>query len=476
MASTSKRLFPIKLRAIGNSWTLIWKILIILVVFGFSALVGLTIGRPNSQIGLIAVGLPLGVLCVFFILKYLDLAPLIILFVAGFIPFGVSTGTGSKVMASLIVSCVYIGAWVLRMVGVEKKISITSSPVNRPLLGFVVVTVIATLWSNVFRDPDVRLTRTFPFVQAASALVMVVLPLSLLLVGNQVRSEKVLRWMIGLMLGIGALDIANRFLNLHLPVNAGGITPMWYAGLAVSLALFDQTLSRPKKITLFLLALFNVYLGFILHLDWLAGWLPTFIALGVICLLKSRKLFVVLAVIVAIFYFLNTTKIATDFQAEATGSGDTRLAAWVNNWRVTGQHFLFGTGPAGYAAYYMTYFPGDAMATHSNYIDIISQTGVVGLTLYMWLFGSLAWLGYRMQKRLRGRKDFISALAVTSFAGTIGCIVIMGFGDWLIPFAYTQTIAGFNYEVYSWIFMGTLVAMDGMVMNNSLSIRKGDIV
>jgi hypothetical protein len=36
----------------------------------------------------------------------------------------------------------------------------------------------------------------------------------------------------------------------------------------------------------------------------------------------------------------------------------------------------------------------------------------------------------------------------------------MGFGDWLFPFAYTQTIAGFDYAVYSWLFMGVVPLLD----------------
>jgi O-antigen ligase len=102
------------------------------------------------------------------------------------------------------------------------------------------------------------------------------------------------------------------------------------------------------------------------------------------------------------------------------------------------------------------------MATHSNYIDILAQTGVVGLGLFVWLFASLAWTGYKLCLRVRGRGDFTEGLANAAFAGTISCILAMAFGDWLVPFAYTQTIAGFDYAVYSWLFMGTILVLDRM--------------
>jgi hypothetical protein len=42
----------------------------------------------------------------------------------------------------------------------------------------------------------------------------------------------------------------------------------------------------------------------------------------------------------------------------------------------------------------------------------------------------------------------------------LGCIGMMALGDWLIPFAYTQTIAGFNHSVYCWLFMGLAFALE----------------
>jgi hypothetical protein len=42
----------------------------------------------------------------------------------------------------------------------------------------------------------------------------------------------------------------------------------------------------------------------------------------------------------------------------------------------------------------------------------------------------------------------------------------MMFGDWLFPFAYTQTIAGFDYIVPTWLFMGVILVLDRMTVDN----------
>jgi O-antigen ligase len=157
---------------------------------------------------------------------------------------------------------------------------------------------------------------------------------------------------------------------------------------------------------------------------------------------------------------MNTTTITADIDRENQESGQTRLAAWVQNWIITQDHLVFGTGPAGYAVYYMTYFPRNAMATHNNYIDIFSQLGLVGLVFYLSFFVLVVWSGFRLCQRLRGRGDFVEALAQAALAGSVGCLVINAFGDWLIPFAYTQGIRGYDYAAYNWIFLAVIPVLE----------------
>jgi hypothetical protein len=43
----------------------------------------------------------------------------------------------------------------------------------------------------------------------------------------------------------------------------------------------------------------------------------------------------------------------------------------------------------------------------------------------------------------------------------------MGLGDWMFPFVYTQTIAGFDYAVYSWVLLGAMVALSSIYQESS---------
>jgi O-antigen ligase len=107
----------------------------------------------------------------------------------------------------------------------------------------------------------------------------------------------------------------------------------------------------------------------------------------------------------------------------------------------------------------MSYFPTEATASHSNYIDIIAQTGIVGSFFIAWFFIAQVRGGLRLHRELEGRGDFAESLTVAVLAGTAGCVIAMALGDWLLPFAYTQGIIGFDAAMFNWLFMGSLWAL-----------------
>jgi hypothetical protein len=347
------------------------------------------------------------------------------------------------------------------MLAVDKQLRLEPSRTNAPLLGFLLTAVISYVWSNAFRDPLVVVWRTWPFVQLGGLAVMILLPGAFLFAANTISEVRWLHWLCCLMVGIGALSLIDRVLPTNLSfINIGGLFSLWFVSLTYAQALFNGRL--PLWLRLILLGLTGswMYIYFVARVTWLSGWVPPLAALGTISLLKSRTLFLVILLVLAVYVGLNWDYYAgTVLEREAAESGYTRLAAWEHNWRVTGKHLLFGTGPAGYAAYYMSYFPTEAMATHSNYVDILSQTGIVGLFFSLWFFGALGWTGYKLRVRLKGRRDFQEAFAAATLAGWMGCILAMGLGDWMFPFVYTQTIAGFDTAVYSWILLGGIVTL-----------------
>jgi hypothetical protein len=426
---------------------------------------GFVAPRVSPELVLIAVVAPPVVLLA---LSQLEYGVLAIILTAAFVRFSLSTGTESPVVASLLMTAIFIALWVTRMLVVDKKLHLKPSSTNVPLLAFVLTTVISYVWSNAFRDPLVVVWRTWPFVQLGSLGVMILLPGAFLLTANSISEVRWLKLLYWSMILVGVLSLVPFFSHIKLSfLNVRGLFSLWFVSLTYAQALFNKKLSTWLRLSLFGLLGIWMYAYFVTQVTWLSGWVPPLAAIATISLMKSKRLFLIFMILMAIYVGLNWGHYTNTMSAEYEISGLTRLAAWEHNWRVTGKHVLFGTGPAGYAAYYMSYFPGEAMATHSNYIDILSQTGIVGLFFWLWFFAVLGWTGYKLYMRLKGTADFSEGWANATLAGWVGCIVAMGLGDWVLPFAYTQGIAGFDYAVYSWVLLGGMAALSSIYQGES---------
>jgi O-antigen ligase len=464
MATVSQNKFglplPARIRsAVERYQTRLIRLAIVLGVLVAAFVLGYVAAKKNPLYALLVALVPVLLIGLDRVVRRRQLGPLVILLAALFVPWSLPTGTESRLVISLVLTTLFVTIWVLQML-VEQHLRLETSVVNAPLLGFMGVTAFSLIWSNVYRDPLVLTWKSFPIVQIASAFVMIMLPGAFLLVANQVHDLRLLKSLTAMMLLAGGLGLIRQYSNVNLPVNTGGLFSMWIITLSTGLAFFNRQLSWKVRGLLLALAAAWIIWGVALHISWLAGWLPGLVAFGVLCFIRSKKLTLVLILLLLAVVVVKWDYFDNALHQESQISGITRLVAWEVNWRITSQHWLFGTGPAGYAAYYMTYLPSEGMATHNNYLDILAQTGVSGFILCLWFFGALVWLGCTLVRRLKGRGDFQEGLANAALAGTLGCIVVMGFGDWLFPFAYTQTIAGFDYAVYNWIFMGTLLVVD----------------
>ncbi len=154
--------------------------------------------------------------------------------------------------------------------------------------------------------------------------------------------------------------------------------------------------------------------------------------------------------------------IVVDNQREG---GLQRIELWMMNLQHVANHPVFGLGPAGYAPYNMTYHPRDARSTHNNYFDVMAQTGAVGAVCFVWLLASIgrsAW-GVYVRASLHSFDRGYAALALAVFIAALGAMML---GDWVLPFAYNQSITCFDNAVISWIGWG--LALGAISQNRCL--------
>lgn len=444
-----------------ESWRLpgLLRIAAIILCFGLSALAGPIAASGRVQYLPIAL---LGLALIALALYRLEWGMIILVLSTLVLRFSIPTGTGTPLVASLLLTALLTGVWIVRMILEDKRLHWLPSPVNVPLLGFVATSVFSLVWSDLWHDPLVYLWdySFFVWVRAGALAAIVLSPAALLLVANRFRDERWLKVLVGIFCAAGTVGIVAAIAQLSLPLlNLRGLFPMWVVSLALSQALFNRELKDRYRWALGLLAGAWFANSFGRGIIWLSGWLPALVAILIVTFLRSRRLFLLLIVAGLLFVVIRWDYFHEAVVVQSQREGDFgRLDAWAVNWRVTKDHLFLGTGPAGYAAYYMSLFPQDALSTHSNYVDILAQTGLVGTAFFVWFLVAMGATARRAWQRVP-REGFFQALAVGCIGGYVGTLVAMGLGDWFLPFAYNQTIAGYDYTVWGWLFMGVLVGL-----------------
>src|SRR5579859_1278033 len=384
---------------------------------------------------------------------------------AGLLDFAsLPTGTQSRIVISLVIALALIGAWILQMAVQDRRLQLKPSPINAPLLAFVVISVVAYVWSSVLRDPQVIVPPNYTLVQLGALLVNISLPLLALLVANKVHEVSWLRWLTWIVIGLGALALVSFIFNLPstalISNGARGVFPTWLGALVCALALFNEKISGWVRLLLVVMLGALLYYYFIMIPDWFSGWLPLGVVVSVVLFMRSKKLSMVSFLILAGFLWFHPDVLSQNVLGRAQNKGDfERLSLWAMNLQLVAQHPLLGMGPAGYSVYNMTYHPSDARSTHNNYFDVLAQTGVVGMAAFLALFGAFLWIGVKNCRALARQRNFEEAFAVATLAGCIGALVAMMLGDWVLPFAYNQTITGFDNAAFTWMLLGAAVSL-----------------
>ena len=129
---------------------------------------------------------------------------------------------------------------------------------------------------------------------------------------------------------------------------------------------------------------------------------------------------------------------------------------------------MTGLGPAAYRRYAgmepllygRAFYTHPNIASHNNYVDLFSHTGVLGLGLFGWFAVELFLLGARL--RARFADGFGSGYVNGMLAAWTGALALMLFADWILPFVYNIGFQGFQASVLIWLFLGGLVALEQM--------------
>jgi O-antigen ligase len=381
------------------------------------------------------------------------------------IPLELPTGTETRLPAALLLAIGLFGVWLPSM-AIRNNWRLAPSLLNRPMIVFNVICCISLVWGIAWRDPVLIDAPKFIVTQLASLVTFLVSTGAALLIGNFVRSTARLKLIVVLFNMCGGLMAFTQLFHINQRVlNDRGLWGTWTVVAAYGALIAQPGLRWRWRLALLAVIGATLYQTMIVNSDWISGWAPTLVAILAATFLRSRKAFVVLVVVVAIGAYASLsffTQVADD---NINDGSMERIGLWEQNWRVVSAHWLLGTGPAGYAPYYMTYYRDDARSTHNNYLDILAQFGFVGMAAWLWLAVAGVYEGWRLTRR--APPGWLRTVAIMSTAGWIAAQAAMFFGDWVLPFAYNQGVGGYKYTVYTWIFLGALISVRQILAETS---------
>lgn len=374
--------------------------------------------------------------------------------------------------AAVLLLIFLIGLQVMVAIVNRHPIGLVPSPTVRPLVALAAVAVLAF---GVGQLPWFPVSQRAPLdAQLGGLSIFILAPAIFLLIAHQVRDLSWLQRLTWVFVAVTALNVANwlippisTFTGHLFPTGTGdnAMFWLWLATLVFSQLLYNQKLSPVWRLVLAGLGIATLYVTIVPLNNWKSGYLPALVSIGVLIGLRSRRTALLLALTgIPVAVYVASQAISTD-----TYSYYSRLDAWLVILQMIKFNPLTGFGPANYW-WYAILFPlrgyYSRFNSHNQYLDIIAQTGFLGLICYLWVFWEVARLGWRLRNRVPA--GFARAYVHGVLGGLVGMLAAGMLVDWVLPFTYNIGLTGFRTSMLAWMFLGGLVSIEQIYIS-----RKG---
>lgn len=369
----------------------------------------------------------------------------------------------SNLNLTMVVAAGLTSLWILKMI-YQRPIKLLSPLTMLPLLALVSVATLAFGFGQLnwysFASPA-------PMETQVAGLSLFFLSAGIFLtVAHLLHETYWLKWLVWLFVALGATHVVNQLFSI--PINIffsqqafGSLFWVWLLTLSYSQAVCNRTLGLAWRFILVGLTVAILYLMITEFWEWNSGWMPAMVSILVVTFIAFPRLGLlgmVSGLVVA------ATKVQPIVAAIMVGDNEyslaTRLEAWAIVWKIVKVNPLLGLGPANYYSY-TPLFPIRGYAvqfnSHQQYIDLIAQTGILGLICFVWFFVAVAWVAWQLRNKVP--TGFPRAYVIGAIGGVAGTLVAGAFGDWVIPFFYNITLGGFRASMLSWLFLGGVIAL-----------------
>jgi len=383
------------------------------------------------------------------------------------VPFAIGTGTQTSLNVTVLLLPLLIGLWLFDMVAHQRQVRLLPSRPVWPLLAFALVAALALISGQL---PWLAFAQTAPLRAQAGGLAVFLLSAgAFLLVAHQVRDLRWLQRLTWLFLALGGLHVAARLVpgpgrfvvRLFPPGSTGSLFWTWLVALAFSQAAFNRRLHLRWRLTLGGLVLTTFYVNLFQAQSWASGWLPPLVAVVATLWAGAPRLGLLATLAGGALTARNTQKVINLIMINEEYSLVTRLEAWRILAKILKVNPILGLGPANYY-WYTPLYPllgyYVKFNSHNQYVDVIAQTGLLGLACFLWFAWEIGWLGWRLRARMP--QGFAQAYVYGVLGGLAGTLAAGMLADWVLPFVYNIGLDGFRASVLGWLFLGGLVVLE----------------
>jgi hypothetical protein len=412
----------------------------------------------TSQAQLLLLGISIGIAGVLLLLQHPTLGFFVVLLGGIFSSYYGESGVNVVVfiLAAMLV------LWVLEMLVVKRRFEFVRS---RVLLPAVILIFISLLAFGMGQIPWFLFAQQAPMdAQLGGFAIFVLSAGALILAAHRFQDEKWLRRFLWSFIILGAIYIVGRSIRLpsidiwyNRGFAAGSMFWTWLVALALSQAVFNTQLKTSLRIGLGALVILTFYVAVVQSYDWKSGWLPPLVSMAVILGLRFKRLLIIsVPIAVMTVGILAVSLIGTDEY-----SWGTRVDAWLIVLEISKLNPLLGLGFSNYY-WYTPLFPirgwSVSFNSHSQFVDLIAQTGIAGLIVFLWIFAEGAQLSWRLINKAPA--GFAQSYSYGALAGIAGTLVAAFLVDWVLPFVYNIGFTGFRASILPWIFIGGLIALE----------------
>ncbi len=429
---------------------------VILVVLGGSAALAL---RPSLMTLAAVIGI--GGLLLF--LNYPELG-LILTLLGGFaVPFYGPSGLN----ITMIGLAGLIGLWLFQTVLSGQKIEWGNYIFIRPMLALVLVSTVALLVGQL---PWFRLEQAPLGAQIASLFLIILSVGAFFFVAFRFRDIRWLQALVFVFILYAPLKIVEWLVPsfssysiwLFQYGSDGSQFWLWMVVLIFSQAMFNRKLFPPFRLVLLGLLTVILYVSVVKMSDWKSGWVPAGAALAATIAFRWPRLGFIGGGLASV---LGAGALTQSLIGSDTYSYSTRLDAWSILLKMVEVNPITGLGPANYYGY-TPLFPirgyDVEFNSHSQYIDMIMQTGILGLICFIWVGVAVGIYGWNVLKRTP-HGGFAHAYVLGAMGGLVAMYVSAALGDWILPFFYNVSLNGFRSSVLGWLFLGGIVLVDRLI-------------